>query len=83
MTQNTANHHVIVTGVAAALVMSTALAGCTAPRAAAASADAAEPIPVTVAQVAMTEVAGVIDVGWRGAGPHHGHDHLPRPGAGA
>ena len=63
MTQNTANHHVVVTGVAAALVISTALAGCTAPRAAAAPVDAAEPIPVTVAQVAMTEVAGVIDAG--------------------
>ena len=31
MTQHTANHHVIVTGVTAALLMGTALAGCTAP----------------------------------------------------
>jgi multidrug efflux pump subunit AcrA (membrane-fusion protein) len=63
MTQNPANLHVVVTGVAAALVISTALAGCAAPRAAAAPVDQAEPIAVTVAQVAMTEVAGVIDAG--------------------
>jgi RND family efflux transporter MFP subunit len=63
MTHIAANHHVIVTGVAAALVLSTALAGCAAPRAAAAPLDAAEPIPVAVTQVAMTEVAGVIDSG--------------------
>jgi multidrug efflux pump subunit AcrA (membrane-fusion protein) len=62
MTENNANHHVVAR-VTAALVMSTALAGCTAPRAAAASVDAAAPIPVTVAQVAITDVAGVIDVG--------------------
>jgi multidrug efflux pump subunit AcrA (membrane-fusion protein) len=62
MTQNAANHHV-VTGVAAALVMAAALAGCTAPRAAAAPGDAAPPIPVAVARVAMTEVADAIDVG--------------------
>ena len=63
MRQNAANHHVVITGAAAALVISTALAGCTAFRAAAAPGDAAEPIPVTVARVAMTEVAGVIDAG--------------------
>src|SRR5436190_9931702 len=63
MTQNTANHHLVVTGAAAALVISAALAGCTAFRADAAPVEAAEPIPVTVARVAMTEVAGVIDAG--------------------
>ena len=43
--------------------MSVALAGCSAPRAAAAPPDAAEPIAVTVAQVAMTDVASAIDSG--------------------
>lgn len=62
MTQNTVNHQVI-TGVAAAVAMSAALAGCTAPQAAAAAADAAAPIVVTTARAAMTDVAGVIDVG--------------------
>jgi RND family efflux transporter MFP subunit len=62
MTQNTANHQVI-TGIAAALAMSTALAGCTTSRAAAAHGDPAAPLPVTVTHVAMTEVASVIDVG--------------------
>ena len=61
MTQKIANHQV-VTGVAAALAMGAAL-GCTAPRAAAASADAAAPIAVTVAHAAMTDVADVIAVG--------------------
>ena len=59
----TASHHVIVAGVAAALLMSAALAGCSARRAAAAPADAAEPIAVTIAQVAMTDVARAIDSG--------------------
>ena len=43
--------------------MSAALAGCSARPAAAAPADAAEPIAVTVAQVAMTDVARAIDSG--------------------
>ena len=63
MKQITASHHVIVAGVTAALLMSAALAGCSARRAAAAPADAAEPIAVTVAQVAMTDVASAIDSG--------------------
>jgi multidrug efflux pump subunit AcrA (membrane-fusion protein) len=62
MKQITASHHVIVTGVTA-LLTSAALAGCSARRAAAAPADAAEPIAVTIAPVAMTDVAGAIDSG--------------------
>ena len=60
MKQITASHHVIVAGVTAALLTSAVLAGCSAPRAAA---DAAEPIAVTTAQVAMTDVASAIDAG--------------------
>jgi multidrug efflux pump subunit AcrA (membrane-fusion protein) len=63
MRHNTARHHVIVTSVTAALLMSAALAGCSAPRVAAAADDAAEPIAVTIAQVAMTDVASAIDSG--------------------
>ena len=63
MKQITASHYVIVAGVTAAVLMSAALAGRSARRAAAAPADAAEPIAVTVAQVAMTDVASAIDSG--------------------
>ena len=63
MKQIPTNHHVIVAGVTAALLMSAALAGCSARRAAAAPADAAEPIAVTIAQVAMTDVTSAIDSG--------------------
>jgi RND family efflux transporter MFP subunit len=63
MKQINASHDVIVAGVTASLLMSAALAGCSARQAAAAPADAAEPIAVTIAQVAMTDVAGAIDSG--------------------
>jgi multidrug efflux pump subunit AcrA (membrane-fusion protein) len=63
MKQITTSYHVIVAGVTAALLMSATLAGCSGPRAAAAPADAAEPIAVTIAQVAMTDVASPIDSG--------------------
>ena len=63
MKQITASHCVIVAGVTATLLMSAALAGRSARRAAAAPADTAEPIAVTVAQVAMTDVASAIDSG--------------------
>ncbi len=63
MKQNTASHHVIVAGGTAALLMSAALAGCSAGRAATAPADPAEPIAVTVGQAAMTDVASAIDSG--------------------
>jgi multidrug efflux pump subunit AcrA (membrane-fusion protein) len=62
MKQITANHYLIVAG-ATALLMSAAAAGRSAHRSAAASADAPEPIAVTVAQVAMTDVASAIDSG--------------------
>jgi multidrug efflux pump subunit AcrA (membrane-fusion protein) len=63
MKQINASHDVIVAGVTASLLMSAALAGCSARQAAAAPADAAEPIAVTIAPVAMTDVAGAIDSG--------------------
>jgi len=58
----TTSDHVIVSRVTAALVMSAALSGCSA-RAADAPADAANPIAVTSAKVAMTDVARAIDSG--------------------
>ena len=63
MKQITASHHVIAAGVTAALLMSAALAGCSARPAAAALADTAEPIAVTIAQVVMTDVVSAIDSG--------------------
>jgi RND family efflux transporter MFP subunit len=62
MKQIPSNHHVIIAGVAA-LLMSEALAGCSARPATAAPADPPESIPVTVARVAMTEVRSAIDSG--------------------
>jgi multidrug efflux pump subunit AcrA (membrane-fusion protein) len=63
MKQIPASHHVLLAGLAAALLTSAALAGCSARPVAAASADAAEPIAVTIAQVSMTDVASAIDSG--------------------
>ena len=63
MKQIIASHHVVFAGATAALVMSAALAGCSARPVAAAAADAAEPIAVTIAKVAMTNVARAIDSG--------------------
>jgi len=63
MKQITSIHHVIVAGVAAVGLTSAALAGCSARPAAAAPADAAKPIAVTIAQVAMIDVASAIDSG--------------------
>ena len=59
----TARHHVTIAGVTAALSMSAALAGCSPRPAAAAAAETAEPIAVTTAQVAMTDVVSAIDAG--------------------
>jgi len=56
-------HHVVLAGIAAALMTSVALTGCSTPRAAAATADAADPITVAVAEVAMTDVASAVDSG--------------------
>ena len=55
-------HYVIVAGVASAL-LSAALAGCSARPAAATPANSAEPIAVSIARVAMTDVASAIDSG--------------------
>ena len=62
MKQIIATHRIVVVGVTTALLTSTALAGCSAPRAAAAAADA-EPIVVSIAQVAMADVASTLDSG--------------------
>src|SRR4051812_13756116 len=61
MKQNTT--HVVATRFSAALMISLSLTGCSAGRVAAASADAAEPIAVTTAPVAITEVASGINSG--------------------
>jgi len=62
MKQIIASHDVVFAG-ATALVMSAALAGCSARPAAAASSYASEPLTVTIAPVAMTDVATAIDAG--------------------
>lgn len=59
----TARHHVMVAGAAAALLMSAALAGCSARPSAAAPGDAADALPVTIARVEMADVASAIDSG--------------------
>ena len=63
MKQITANQPIIVAGVIATLLMSAALAGCSTRQAAAAPAEAAAPLIVSIAPVAMTDVAGAIDAG--------------------
>jgi len=62
MKQIIATHHVIVAGGAAAFLIGAALTGCSA-RPAVASADPTEPIAVTTARVAMTDVARAIESG--------------------
>ena len=57
------SHYVLVAAAAAALSISASVTGCSAPSADAAPADAAGPIAVTVARVAMTDVASTIDSG--------------------
>jgi multidrug resistance efflux pump len=59
----TASHYVIVTGVAAALLSSGALTGCSPRQADAAPAGTPASIAVTTALVAMTDVASAIDAG--------------------
>jgi len=63
MKQITTRHHAVLAGGAAALLISAALTGCSTRPAAAALADTAEPISVTTAKVAMTDVASAIDSG--------------------
>lgn len=58
-----ATQRFIAAAVAAALLTSATFAGCSARPAAAASTDSEEPVAVTVAEVAMTDVAGAIDAG--------------------
>jgi RND family efflux transporter MFP subunit len=63
MKQITSRHHVTVSGAAAALLASAALAGCLARGAAATPNEEAEVIAVTVAEVAMTDVVNAIHSG--------------------
>jgi len=62
MTPIIASRHLIVAG-AAATVLVGALSGCSPGRAAAAPADAAEPLAVIGAEVSMTDLASAIDSG--------------------
>jgi multidrug resistance efflux pump len=62
MKPNSGSHHVMVAAAATALLISATVAGCSTPRADAASVDAA-PIAVTVAPVRMTDVTSSIDSG--------------------
>jgi RND family efflux transporter MFP subunit len=63
MKQTTSRPHLITAGIGAALLMSAALAGCSVRQASAAPAGGADPIAVTVAQVAMTNLVSPIDSG--------------------
>jgi HlyD family secretion protein len=59
----TATHHVMLAGLVAALLSSAALTGCSPRQADAAPVDPTPRIAVTVAAVAMEDVAGAIDAG--------------------
>jgi len=63
MKNNTVRHYSIVAAATGAVLISVLLTGCSTPRAEGAEADAAEPIPVTTGQVAMTDAATAIDSG--------------------
>jgi multidrug efflux pump subunit AcrA (membrane-fusion protein) len=63
MRQITTRQQIIVSGLAATLVMSATLAGCSARQNAATPAGAAEPLAVVIAPIVMTDVAGGIDAG--------------------
>ena len=63
MKQITASQHIVVAGVTATLLISAALSGCSTRQAAAAPADATTSIVVSIAPVAMTDVASAIDAG--------------------
>ena len=63
MKNNTDRHHSSIGVATAVLLTSAALTGCSAARAASATVDTAEPVAVTAAQLAMTDVATAIDSG--------------------
>lgn len=63
MKNHTARHHVTLAAAGAAVLISAALTACANPRAAGASIDAADPIAVTAARVALTDVVTPIDAG--------------------
>jgi multidrug resistance efflux pump len=63
MKNNPEHHHSTLAATAAAVLISGALTACAAPRVGAASIDAADPVPVTAARVAMTDVSTAIDSG--------------------
>ena len=61
--KNTTERHRLALAAAAAVAISATLSACASPRVAGASIDAADPIPVAVAPVTMTDVAAAIDSG--------------------
>lgn len=63
MTKNPATHHVTMTGGMVALAMIATLAGCAVQPVAAARSDAAAPIIVATASVALTDVAATFEAG--------------------
>ena len=63
MKDHTERHHSAIAVATAVFLTSAALTGCSAARAASASIEAAEPIAITAAQLAMTDVATAIDSG--------------------
>jgi HlyD family secretion protein len=63
MNNNTDRHDSRIAAAAAVFLTSAALTGCSAPRAASATVDTAEPIAVTAAQLTMTDLATAIDSG--------------------
>ena len=63
MKNYTERHHSVLAALPAAVVVTAALTACAAPRAAGTSIDTGDPIAVTVARVAMTDVVTTIDAG--------------------
>jgi RND family efflux transporter MFP subunit len=63
MKKITANYYAVVAIITAAIVMIGGLAGCSPQRADASPVDATEPLAVTVARVAITNVPSTIDAG--------------------
>ncbi|HEU4926905.1 MAG TPA: efflux RND transporter periplasmic adaptor subunit [Vicinamibacterales bacterium] len=63
MNNNIERHSSTIAAAAAAVLVSAALAGCSATRAAGTPADEAEPVAVTAARVAMTDVGTAIESG--------------------
>jgi RND family efflux transporter MFP subunit len=61
--QDARHHYLVAAGVTAAVLTGAALSGCSGRRVSAAQAGTAEPVAVTIARVAITDVANRIDSG--------------------